>query len=198
MCSKMCFDQSGKALYLAETLFPYHRTEQGKIYYQHLGIYAYKRDVLIHLNELAPTPLEISWVTGTIRGVEHGLIVQTGITEYIAYGVDVPEDLYKVENMMKSNKWHIIPGISVKTNEAISPEYYIVFITFYRKYSPVSDRGGLFKLNSLMTLAACSTGIARCFQFMLCRFTHDGHCNDLHARLIICAWAKSSAFCTKT
>jgi 3-deoxy-manno-octulosonate cytidylyltransferase (CMP-KDO synthetase) len=99
---KCVFDQSGKALYFSRSPIPYYRTEQEKIYYQHLGIYAYKRDVLIHLNELAPTPLESAESLEQLRWLEHGLIVQTGITEYIAYGVDVPEDLHKVENMMKA------------------------------------------------------------------------------------------------
>ena len=57
---KCVFDLSGKALYFSRSPIPYFRDSINKIYYQHLGIYAYKKDVLASLNTLLPSALEFA------------------------------------------------------------------------------------------------------------------------------------------
>lgn len=98
---KCVFDLTGKAMYFSRSPIPYYRTNQEKIYYQHLGIYAYKKNILVNLTSLPPAPLETAESLEQLRWLERGLIIQTGITEYVAHGVDTPEDIIKVERLMK-------------------------------------------------------------------------------------------------
>lgn len=97
---KCVFDRSGRALYFSRSAIPHVRHNQEGKYYQHLGIYAYKKEILSKLANLDPTPLEASESLEQLRWLEHGISIQTGITEYMSHGVDVPGDIAYIEKIL--------------------------------------------------------------------------------------------------
>jgi 3-deoxy-manno-octulosonate cytidylyltransferase (CMP-KDO synthetase) len=101
---KCVFDLSGRALYFSRSPIPHIRSDREAVYYQHLGIYAYKKEILSKLDGLKPTPLETKESLEQLRWLEHGIPIQTGLTEYVAHGVDVPEDIAYIEGILDKTK----------------------------------------------------------------------------------------------
>ncbi|MBP6794358.1 MAG: 3-deoxy-manno-octulosonate cytidylyltransferase [Saprospiraceae bacterium] len=97
---KAVFDNNHKALYFSRSKIPYYRTKSTEIQYQHLGIYAYRLNTLLSLGELKESPLEKAESLEQLRWLEHGLSIYVGITDYISIGVDVPEDIERVEKLL--------------------------------------------------------------------------------------------------
>jgi 3-deoxy-manno-octulosonate cytidylyltransferase (CMP-KDO synthetase) len=101
---KVITNPEGKALYFSRQAIPYLRNfEQEKwlkehIFYRHIGIYAYKSDVLKQITSLLPSPLEMAESLEQLRWLEQGITIQTGITNHAQFGVDTPADLEKLIN----------------------------------------------------------------------------------------------------
>ncbi|HNT19534.1 MAG TPA: 3-deoxy-manno-octulosonate cytidylyltransferase [Saprospiraceae bacterium] len=93
-------DRNDKALYFSRSVIPHPRSQTTPAYYQHIGIYAYPIPVLKAITGLEPTPLEQAESLEQLRWMEHGFPVYTFLTDYIAHGVDVPEDIGRIEEMM--------------------------------------------------------------------------------------------------
>ena len=68
-----------------------------------LCIIPFRRDFLLTFNNLSPTPLEIIESIDMLRLLEHGYKVKIVPTESNTYSVDTPEDLAKVEQLMKND-----------------------------------------------------------------------------------------------
>lgn len=98
---KVVTDQGGRALYFSRHPLPYQRQHPGSEwlahhrYYRHLGLYAYRPDVLRQLTLLPPSPLEIAESLEQLRWLEAGFPIQTAITELDAFGIDTPEDVVR-------------------------------------------------------------------------------------------------------
>lgn len=101
---KCVFDKYFKALYFSRSLIPYPRYEAAAEYYQHIGIYAYKKGILPDLIALEPQPLESAESLEQLRWLACGYDIRIGLTEYIAHGVDVPEDIQYIERLMKAHR----------------------------------------------------------------------------------------------
>ena len=107
---KVAFDREGFALYFSRSPIPYHRTEWenlgaaagGKLY-KHIGIYSYRRDVLMKLSAMEPTDLEQIEKLEQLRALENGMKIKVGITEYESHGVDTPGDIERVERWLSSS-----------------------------------------------------------------------------------------------
>lgn len=65
------------------------------VYYKHIGIYAYRADVLQKIVTLTPTPLETAESLEQLRWLEHGYKIHVGITESDSFAIDTPEDLMR-------------------------------------------------------------------------------------------------------
>lgn len=94
---KVVVDLSGRALYFSRSPLPYAR--EGRRLspaWRHVGIYAYRRDALLTLAGLPPTPLEQSESLEQLRALEHGFVIHTLETSYDTIGVDTAEDLERV------------------------------------------------------------------------------------------------------
>lgn len=96
---KVVVDRQGRALYFSRALVPYPRDTQGRPtdavgpgWYLHLGIYAYRRDFLLHLAKMPPTPLEQCERLEQLRVLENGFKIAVGIVPQAAVGIDTPED----------------------------------------------------------------------------------------------------------
>lgn len=101
---KVVKGEKGNALYFSRSVVPYQRGLDRKewlfhhTYYLHVGMYAYRTDVLEKITRLKQTPLEIAESLEQLRWLEHGFKIMAGITQHQSMGIDTPEDLEKVNN----------------------------------------------------------------------------------------------------
>lgn len=88
-----------KALYFSRSVIPYLRNiEQDKWpashqYYTHIGMYAYKADVLARITQLPQSPQEIAESLEQLRWLENGFVIKTAISNIETIGIDTPQDL---------------------------------------------------------------------------------------------------------
>lgn len=92
---KVVTDLEGNALYFSRSLIPYPRKREGLRVFEHIGIYAYRREFLLTLASLAQTPLERLESLEQLRVIEHGNRLKVVETKrpYFALSVDTQEDL---------------------------------------------------------------------------------------------------------
>lgn len=87
---------TGRALYFSRSPIPFVRDAEPTFpstqYLHHLGVYAYRRDVLLKLAATAPHPLEVSEKLEQLRALAHGIPIQIGVIPTAHRGVDTPED----------------------------------------------------------------------------------------------------------
>jgi len=111
---KVVRDCRGFALYFSRATIPYHRAPsaecsvqgaEGALYYKHIGLYVYRRDFLLELARLAPTPLEEAEQLEQLRALEYGYPIRVVETKYDSIGVDTPEDLARIERMVAATGW---------------------------------------------------------------------------------------------
>lgn len=99
---KVVTDLAGYALYFSRSLIPHPRNKpEGYTVYKHIGIYAYRRDFLQRYASLAPTPHEKAESLEQLRALEHGYRIKVIKTDFKSIGVDTPEDLEKVNQMIQ-------------------------------------------------------------------------------------------------
>ena len=100
----------GRALYFSRRTIPFIRDlaeespEQRLAafpFLKHLGIYGYRRDTLKRLVEFAPSPLEQVEQLEQLRALENGISIAVCRVEYESIGVDVPEDVQRVEALLR-------------------------------------------------------------------------------------------------
>jgi 3-deoxy-manno-octulosonate cytidylyltransferase (CMP-KDO synthetase) len=96
---KVVVDLSGNAIYFSRSVIPYLRGEQPEAwtskhtYFKHLGIYGYRKDILLKLTKLSPGPLEIAESLEQNRWLENGFRIRTAVTNWESIGIDTPGDL---------------------------------------------------------------------------------------------------------
>jgi 3-deoxy-manno-octulosonate cytidylyltransferase (CMP-KDO synthetase) len=96
----------GRALYFSRATIPYDRDSAGDIPYQkHLGIYAYRREVLSRFPSLPSSRLEQTERLEQLRFLENGIAVYVTSTPFDTIGVDTEEDLAAVENILRNQKY---------------------------------------------------------------------------------------------
>ncbi len=104
---KLIWNDSMEALYFSRQTIPYLRgIEKEKWlsmrdFYKHIGIYAYRVDVLEAITQLQPSSLEKAESLEQLRWLENGYKIKVAITEMESYGIDTPEDLEKIKNNFK-------------------------------------------------------------------------------------------------
>lgn len=89
----------GHAVYFSRNVIPYlrgiHPNEwlQQRKHYRHIGMYAYRADVLQKITQMPPSSLEKMECLEQLRWLENGLTIRVAVTEHISIGIDTPEDL---------------------------------------------------------------------------------------------------------
>ena len=98
---KVVVDQLGFALYFSRAPIPYRRDVGGpqRAVYRHIGLYVYRRDFLLRLASLPPTPLERAESLEQLRALEHGYRIRVVETAHPSVAVDTPEDLERVRRL---------------------------------------------------------------------------------------------------
>lgn len=91
--------QTGEALYFSRSVIPYLRgVEQHEWlckgqYFSHIGLYAYRADVLMRITQLPQSPLEQAESLEQLRWLENGIKVKVAVSNTKSIGIDTPEDL---------------------------------------------------------------------------------------------------------
>jgi 3-deoxy-manno-octulosonate cytidylyltransferase (CMP-KDO synthetase) len=98
---KVVLNKNGEAIYFSRSVIPYLRGIDSQywpdhhIFYIHIGLYAFRRDILTTVTKLKSSPLEIAESLEQLRWIENGYRITACITEFESFGVDTPEDLAK-------------------------------------------------------------------------------------------------------
>ncbi len=98
---KVARDKQGNAIYFSRSVIPYPRNHRYAIYFQHIGVYYYLREMLLKFAELPPSPLELAEGLEQLRLLENGFQILTVEVDYKPIAVDTPEDVRKVEEFLK-------------------------------------------------------------------------------------------------
>ncbi len=98
---KVVTDLAGRALYFTRARVPFVR-DPGRqaAWYKHIGLYVYRREFLLHVAALPPTPLEQAESLEQLRVLEHGHAIITVETADEALGVDTPGDLARIRRLV--------------------------------------------------------------------------------------------------
>lgn len=100
---KVVFDENGFAIYFSRSVVPYLRGVEKEewlnvhTFYKHLGIYAYRADILEALTKLPQSSLEKAESLEQLRWLENGYRIRIGITDVETIGIDTPDDLERAK-----------------------------------------------------------------------------------------------------
>ncbi len=103
---KITLNSNMEALYFSRMVIPYIKGKPQEEwhkhhnYYRHVGMYAYRKDVLEQVTKLTPSSLELAESLEQLRWLENGFKVKCAITNFDSHCIDTPEDIEKVIRLM--------------------------------------------------------------------------------------------------
>lgn len=99
---KVAVDKNMNSLLFSRSPIPYHRDKTvSPIYYEHIGVYAFRKQALLNFSNWQMTPLEVAEKIECLRYLENGVPLKMVITEYMGVEIDTPEDLGKAIQLLK-------------------------------------------------------------------------------------------------
>jgi 3-deoxy-D-manno-octulosonate cytidylyltransferase len=99
---KVAVDLNGNALLFSRSPIPYHRDKNlTPVYYEHIGVYAFRKQALMDFTNWPMTPLEAAEKVECLRYLEHGVAIKMVVTEYMGVEIDTPEDLLKASALLQ-------------------------------------------------------------------------------------------------
>jgi 3-deoxy-manno-octulosonate cytidylyltransferase (CMP-KDO synthetase) len=98
-CVKVVTGFSGDAIYFSRCPIPYNRGVN-EAYYKHIGLYVYRKDFLLGYSAMPVGPLERAESLEQLRALENGHRIRVIETQYESLGVDTPEDLERVNQLI--------------------------------------------------------------------------------------------------
>lgn len=104
---KVVLNKNMNALYFSRSIIPYQRNAEkadwlkNHTYYKHIGLYAYRVEVLKEITSLPQSSLELAESLEQLRWLENGYTIKAGITEVETIGIDTPQDLEQAEMHLK-------------------------------------------------------------------------------------------------
>ena len=105
---KVVVNKNWNALYFSRSIIPYQRNAdredwlKGHTYYKHIGLYAYRTEVLREITALPQSSLELAESLEQLRWLENGYKIKVGISEVETIGIDTPQDLKHAEEFLKN------------------------------------------------------------------------------------------------
>ena len=98
---KVAVDKNWNALFFSRSVIPYPRsTDIAITYYEHVGVYAFKKQALIDFTNWPISPLEAAEKIECLRYLENGVSIKMAITNYMGVEIDTPEDLIKAAALL--------------------------------------------------------------------------------------------------
>lgn len=98
---KVAVDQKMNSLMFSRGVIPYHRDKTVKpTYYEHIGVYAFRKQALLNFTNWPITPLEAVEKIECLRYLENGVPLKMVVTQYMGVEIDTPEDLERAEKLL--------------------------------------------------------------------------------------------------
>jgi 3-deoxy-manno-octulosonate cytidylyltransferase (CMP-KDO synthetase) len=98
---KVAVDKKWNALFFSRSVIPYPRsTDLAITYYEHVGVYAFKKQALIDFTNWPMSPLEAAEKIECLRYLENGVSIKMAVTNYMGVEIDTPEDLIKAAALL--------------------------------------------------------------------------------------------------
>ena len=107
---KIVLDNDGFALYFSRSPIPFVRgKDRGEWlaaypFLKHIGLYAYRADVLREVTRLPQSSLELAESLEQLRWLQNGYKIKVGLTDVETVGIDTPEDLHKAERFLATRQ----------------------------------------------------------------------------------------------
>ena len=107
---KVVIDRQNNALLFSRSTIPFIREGDPKNwlnkhqFYSHLGMYAYRSNILPEITKLPPSSLELAESLEQLRWLENGYCIKTATTEFESIGIDTPEDLEAAKRYITLNR----------------------------------------------------------------------------------------------
>lgn len=104
---KVVVNKQMQALYFSRSIIPFFRNKDkkewlaGHTYYKHIGLYAYRTEVLKEITQLQQSSLELAESLEQLRWLENGYVIKVGESQVETIGIDTPEDLARAELFLK-------------------------------------------------------------------------------------------------
>lgn len=104
---KVVVNKQMQALYFSRSIIPFYRNKDkkewlaGHTYYKHIGLYAYRTEVLKEITQLPQSSLELAESLEQLRWLENGYVIKVGESQVETIGIDTPEDLARAELFLK-------------------------------------------------------------------------------------------------
>ena len=99
---KVAIDKNNNALFFSRSVIPYPRSTESPItYYEHIGVYAFKKEALLAFTNWEMTPLEAAEKIECLRYLENGVAIKMVTTNYMGVEIDTPEDLEKAAKLLQ-------------------------------------------------------------------------------------------------
>ena len=99
---KVAVDKNSNALFFSRSVVPYPRDKTiATTYYEHIGVYAFRKQALMNFTSWPITPLEAAEKIECLRYLEYGVPIKMVTTKYMGIEIDTPEDLIKAAKLLK-------------------------------------------------------------------------------------------------
>jgi 3-deoxy-manno-octulosonate cytidylyltransferase (CMP-KDO synthetase) len=101
---KVAVDRNMNSLFFSRSVIPYPRNQELAItYYEHIGVYAFRKEALMQFTNWPMTPLEAAEKIECLRYLEYGIPLKMVVTEYMGVEIDTPEDLIKAASLLNKS-----------------------------------------------------------------------------------------------
>ena len=101
---KVAVDRNMNSLFFSRSVIPYPRNQELAItYYEHIGVYAFRKDALMQFTNWPMTPLEAAEKIECLRYLEYGIPLKMVVTAYMGVEIDTPEDLIKAASLLNKS-----------------------------------------------------------------------------------------------
>lgn len=98
---KVAVDRNMNSLFFSRSVIPYPRDKSIAIpYYEHIGVYAFRKQALLNFTNWPMTPLEAAEKIECLRYLEYGVPLKMVLTQYMGVEIDTPEDLIKAAKLL--------------------------------------------------------------------------------------------------
>ena len=98
---KVAVDKNMNSLMFSRSVIPYHRDKNvSPVYYEHIGVYAFRKQALMNFTNWEMTPLEAAEKIECLRYLENGIPLKMVVTDYMGIEIDTPEDLEKAAKLL--------------------------------------------------------------------------------------------------
>lgn len=98
---KVAVDKNMNALFFSRSVIPYPRDKQfPTTYYEHIGVYAFRKQALLDFTNWPMTPLEAAEKVECLRYLENGIPMRMIVVDYMGVEIDTPEDLTKAAKLL--------------------------------------------------------------------------------------------------